>query len=260
MGAPDAHTWRIVRFGFGYLLFAAICLSLALVVIPAARWLGPRRGDGGERADRAQRAIHRGSRLFMGYMARAGLMTVSVEGGERLRRDDPVLLVANHPTLLDVVALASILPQVDCIVNVARARNPILRGVVRAAGYVRNDGGAAVVDACVERLRGGRSVLVFPEGTRSPAGGLHPFKRGAAHVALRSGCELLPIVLLCDPPALAKGQKWYDVPRRTIRLSIAVDEPIAPGPIAAHGDSAGLAARKLTAELRETFTKRMERG
>ena len=136
----------------------------------------------------------------------------SVRGAERLREPGGHLIVANHPTLIDVVLIGSLMPQLDCLVKTDASRNPFMRGVVRVAGYVPNDLGEAVVEACAARLREGRSLLLFPEGTRSMKGGeLGSFHRGAAHVALSSGRRILPLVIHCAPRALTRGQHWYDV-------------------------------------------------
>lgn len=145
-------------------------------------------------------------------------------GSDALRRG-PRLVVANHPTLLDVVFLASRMPQADCIVKAEAWRNPFLRRVVEVAGYVPNSSGPEVVEACVERLRSGRSVIVFPEGTRSPHTGLHRFQRGAAHISMRSGVPMTPVVIRCNPPALKRGQPWWDVPDRKLILSLDVGPP-----------------------------------
>src|SRR6185436_20227364 len=98
--------------------------------------------------------------------------------------------------------------------------NPFLRGVVRRAGYLSNDHGDAIVAECVARLRDGRSVIVFPEGTRSPSTGLGAFQRGAAHIALTRGCPLLPVVITCRPPTLGKGARWHDVPDHRVEFVV----------------------------------------
>ena len=71
-----------------------------------------------------------------------------------------------------------------------------------------------MIRACLRHLEAGRSVVIFPEGTRSPAGGLGAFHAGAAFVALRSGRDLVPVLLSCEPSTLTKGRSWYDVPGR----------------------------------------------
>lgn len=193
----------------------------------------------------------------MAYMQWVGLSEIRVRGVDRLSVRGPHLLVANHPSLLDVVVMGSLMPQLDCVIKREAWSNPFMRGVVAAAGYIPNDAGEQLVDRCVERIEQGRSLLIFPEGTRSPEGGLGPFHRGAAHTALRCGRPLLPVSIRCDPPTLMRGQKWYDVPPRRMQFSIEVGDPIAPPELAA-GESRGLAARRMTAELRDFFAKRLQ--
>jgi 1-acyl-sn-glycerol-3-phosphate acyltransferase len=117
-------------------------------------------------------------------------------------------------------------------VNAPRSDNFFLRGLIRAAGYVRNDAGASIVRECAERLSRGRSLVVFPEGTRSPAGDLGPFQRGVARIAMEAGCDLLPF-----------------------HATVRVLEPVSSDPARSSGESVSVAARRLTAELRESLSK-----
>jgi 1-acyl-sn-glycerol-3-phosphate acyltransferase len=246
------YSSRIVRTAAGYMLFAVLALIVAFVVLPATR-LWPR-GDAPQDL-RAQRILHRFARFYMAVIQRAGIMRLSLVGAERLMRNGPHLIVANHPTLLDMVFLISVLPQCDCIVNAPRSDNFFLRGLIRAAGYVRNDAGASIVRECAERLSRGRSLVVFPEGTRSPADGLGPFQRGVARIALEAGCDLLPVAITCEPPTLRKGQKWYDLPERPFHATVRVLEPVSSESARCSGESVSVAARRLTAELRESLSK-----
>ena len=101
----------------------------------------------------------------------------------------------------------------------------------------------------------------LPEGTRSPAGGLAPFQPGTAHIALRSGVDVTPVRIRCDPPALYKGQKWYDL-EAPFLLTVRVGEPVSVQALresVARGRlSAPRAARELTAQLREIFAKELD--
>ena len=254
MDGPIKRVWRIAATGSAFALFGIAGLLLAAFVFPILRRFT---GSSLERERRAQRLIQRCFRAFMAYMQLVGLSEIRVRGGERLAESGPHLLVANHPTLLDVVVIGSLMPQLDCVVKREAWSNPFMRGVVEAAGYIPNDAGEQLVDHCVERIEQGGSLLIFPEGTRSPEGGLGTFQRGAAHTALRSRQPLLPVSIRCDPPTLMRGQKWYDVPPRRMQFSIEVGEPIAlPSPTA--GEPRGLAARRMTAELRDFFAKRLQ--
>jgi len=149
-------------------------------------------------------------------------------------------------------------PQADLVVSVERAGNPFLRDLIRACGYLRNDAGPEVVSECAERIRAGRSLIIFPEGTRSPRRGLRRLQRGAAHIALQVPCDLLPVLIRSDPPAFGKGQKWYDLPDRAIRMALVVGEPIAAKSVLGENVPPPVAARRLTAQLRESFEKGLD--
>ena len=100
-------------------------------------------------------------------------------------------------------------------------------------------------------------MILFPEGSRSPRGGLGPFKRGAAYVALASGVPITPVVIGCDPPALMKGQAWYALPNRKLIFSLTVGEPLHAGDLLSGRHPRAIAARRITAELRSHFQVRL---
>jgi len=161
---------------------------------------------------------------------------------------------------MDTPVIGAQMPQVDLVVNQSYAKNPFLAGAVRAAGYISNVEGAGVVEKVVERLRAGRSVVIFPEGTRSPKEGLGKFYRGAAHAALRSGCDLVPVVITVEPRKLMKGQKWYDLPEQPIEMDVRVLEPISPSKSLTGSEPVGMAARRVTAALREGYERELNAG
>ncbi len=259
MARSISYLWRLARTGFAAAVFALSAPLLALVALPISRWRGR---STTERQLWMQRAAHHGSRLYLGFVEWLGILHLEGYRTERLREPGPLLVVANHPTLIDILVLLAFIPQADCIVSRNRTQNWLLRGMVLACGYISNDvnhrSATELVEACSRRLRAGRSLIVFPEGTRSPAGGLHPFRRGAAHIALAAGCELLPVVIQCDPPALGKNEKWYDVPDRAFTVTVTVIDPISPRLIAKSGVAPPLAARRLTRQLREALAKGLE--
>jgi 1-acyl-sn-glycerol-3-phosphate acyltransferase len=116
-----------------------------------------------------------------------------------------------------------------------------------------------VVRQAVERLRAGHSVVVYPEGSRTPVEGLRRFQRGAAHIALRAGCDIVPVCITVTPRALMQGQGWTDYPRENPVFRIEVGEPIPPG-VAGDEERRPVAARRLTGVLEEHFQKRWNRG
>lgn len=239
-----------------FAVFGIGAFLIAWVGFPLLRVLG---GSRDRRERRAQYLVHLSFRLFAAFMKVLRLIRVSVIGRERLRGSPAAVVIANHPTLIDVVLLIAAMPQADCVVKQGAWQNLFLRGVVAGAGYLRNTDGPELVEACVERLRAGRWLLLFPEGTRSPREGLGTFRRGVAHIALRAGADIVPVVITCDPPTLMKGQPWYGVPDRTVQLTLTVGEqlrPRAPETV----ESSGRTVREWTADIRYFYEARLGHG
>jgi 1-acyl-sn-glycerol-3-phosphate acyltransferase len=145
-----------------------------------------------------------------GLLALAGARLV-VHGRERVDFGRPCLLVANHQSWMDVPALFRALP-VDLYFVAKRelARVPLMGGYIRAMGMVfveRRTARRAVagVDAATALLAAGRSVLSFPEGTRSRDGALGAFKSGGFQAAISSGAAVVPVALVGSGPVLPPG-------------------------------------------------------
>lgn len=236
------HVWRIFATGFVFALFGIGALVISVTMFPVLRlstW----------KADTARRRIQHGMQLtfraFMETMRVLGILTYRVEGAERLREPGR-LIVANHPTLIDVVLLVSQMPEVDCIVKRGLWRNPFLRWPVSWAGYLQNSAGEELIEDCSATLRRGHSLLVFPEGTRSVPGRPLRMQRGAAHIALAANSDILPVTITCDPPTLFKGNPWYRVPARRFHMHVVVGTPVAARDFMRDNEAPARTARRLT--------------
>jgi 1-acyl-sn-glycerol-3-phosphate acyltransferase len=250
-----ARAWWVARSGVAFAYYGLGAALFGLVVLPLARLAGGAAG----RDLRAQRAAHWGSRSFVALMERLGLVRVRWRGCEALRQRT-LLVVANHPSLIDTPLLTCCMPQADFVVSAEWRRNPWLRRAVAACGYLPDEGGAAVVEEAVRRLREGRSVVVYPEGRRTPPEELGRFQRGAAHIALEAGCDLVPVLIQVRPRILMKRQSWTALPAERAEWRIEVGEPIRPADHLDANESRPLAARRLTAIMQDHFEKRWDRG
>jgi len=230
-----------------FAVFGVGALLLVVLVIPLARLVA--RGEPRDLV--AQRWIRRAFAGFAWWMERLALIAVEVRGAERLQ-GGPALVLANHPSLIDVVLLIAHLPQADCVVKAEAWENPWLRGIVSAAGYVPNREGPELVAECARRLRAGRTLVLFPEGTRSPAAGLRPFQRGAARIALASVATIRPVHIACAPRMLGKDQPWWAIPAERVRYTLRVGADLSAGELTSERDPA-LAARRATEALQRVF-------
>jgi len=243
--------WRVLATGLCFAVFGLGGLLLRVLVFPALRFAvrSPER-----QATLARHLIRWTFRVFLGLMQALGVLSFEVRGLAKLQRRG-LLILANHPTLIDVVFLIAFVERADCIVKAALARNSFTRGPVRAAGYVCNDSGPGMVEDCIASLRAGNNLIVFPEGTRTPRDGSAAcWQRGGAHVALRSGVDVTPVRIAVTPPVLRKGDPWYRVPVRRSHFVFDIGDDISVAAFVEGSPNEALAARHLTDHLAHTLT------
>jgi 1-acyl-sn-glycerol-3-phosphate acyltransferase len=176
-----------------------------------------------------QRLIQRLFAFFVGYLRLSGLLCLNASDLIKLRESRGLILVANHPSLLDVVFVVSQLPQVFCVMKASLARNIVLCGTARLAGYVNNDFGPTLVKTCRERLREGGNLLIFPEGTRSNGTLLRPFKMGFALVAGLTQAPVQTLMIKWSAEYLGKGWPLFKQPPFPVECSVRMGERFAPG-------------------------------
>jgi 1-acyl-sn-glycerol-3-phosphate acyltransferase len=242
--------WRIFATGLAFATFGLVALLLSLTLFPL---LAVTAADVDRAARRVQAAVHYGCRWFIWFMKTLGLITYELHGREHLKVPGR-LIIANHPSLIDVVFLFAWLPQLDCIVKQELWRNPYLRRAVGWAGYIGNATPEGLVESCAASLRAGRTLVVFPEGTRSTPGQALRLQRGAARIALQSGVEVVPVQIRCEPITLTKGLKWYQVPERTPHYRFTALPPLRADRYQLEGEPQGHAARRLTAHFETVLT------
>ncbi len=254
MSRRDAYYWRLFATALCFTVFGIAGLGLGLVVFPILRLI-PASPDA--RRARARRTLQAFLRWFASFMRFTGVLTYEFHGAERLGRPGQVI-VANHPSLIDVVFLLGFAPGASCIVKDALWRNPFTRGPVAAAGFISNTPTDLMIENTSHALRSGQSVIIFPEGTRTVPGQALRFHRGAAAIAIRAAEVVTPVFIHCEPTTLAKNIPWYRIPDRRVHLSLRIGEDIDPEPFRTRA-SAPLAARAFNEHLLATFTHELAR-
>ncbi len=233
-------------FGLGGLLIGLLIAPLLWVTIRDER----------RRQRIARHVIQRGFRGFVALMRGLGVLDYRLEHIEKLQRPG-LLVLANHPSLIDVVFLLAHVPHADCIVKGRLASNPFTRGPIRVAGYITNSDPEAVLDAARASLARGNALILFPEGTRTTPPRPITFRRGGANIALRTGTAITPVLIRCTPTTLTKGEPWYHIPERKVQMELRVLDDL---PVNDHSSQpTGQLARQLTRRLSDHFNRELER-
>jgi len=243
------RTWRLCATAISFALFGLGGLILALTVFPLFNLLVR---DKEKRAAMAQTCVHRIWWAYVRIMAGIGTLTFETHGAEMLRKERGTLVIANHPSLLDIVFIMSCMERTQCVVKAGVWRNPFMAGVVTAADYIPNMGDPEkLLDDCVAALKAGNNLVIFPEGSRTPPGQKRKYHRGFARIAMRAKAPIRLVTVTCDPPTLLKGEPWYRIPPRRPHWVIRVHERIEPEDLAVYEADAAepIAVRRLCAHV-----------
>jgi 1-acyl-sn-glycerol-3-phosphate acyltransferase len=246
------HAWRWFGTAFSFLLFGIGGLLVPLIMVPLLYCLP---GDESIRACRARRSIHLIFRLYIDTMRLLGVLSYHIDGVEKLR--GARLILANHPSLLDVVFLISMVPNANCVVKGKLKRNFFMRWAVKATGYIMNEEAGEVIDAARRVIGDGQTLIIFPEGTRTTPSERIQFKRGAANVAIRTGSDITPVLIYCTPTTLTRNESWYQVPDRRMHFRILVQNPLGID-LYLKDSVPSRGSRKLTVDLIDYFNRELE--
>jgi 1-acyl-sn-glycerol-3-phosphate acyltransferase len=248
------HYWRTFATILSFFFFGVGSLFLGLLMLP----LFPITVFGGVKAKRRVRSIvGRAMGLFVWIMKTLGVLDYEISGRENIPVDTPVLILANHPSLIDVVFLLSIFPRSQCVLKHALYRNPFTHLIVKNTGYITSSDAQDVLSESVDAIQGGCSLILFPEGTRTQAGALPTFKAGAAAVAVRSGCAILPIFIRVWPATLARSDKWYSAPDAKVHVRVDIGQVFTSDVVSVPSVGQRQQVRALNAYLQQYFIDKL---
>ncbi len=235
--------WRVFATGLSFTLFGIGGLILSLFYFPLIGFLFKSEV---QKKQIVRSSLSLGFRVFMYFMHYVGVLYFHKKKIEILRNEKSCILIANHPTLIDVIAIIAYCPNACCVVKQELWQNFFLKGVVQNAGYVTNIDSTDLLEKCKQAIENGDVLIIFPEGTRTKPGQPKVFQRGAAYIALNLNCPVRCVEIQCQPLTLTKGLPWYQVPERRTDYTIEVKDQINPQECLTEGTSRPLAARKMT--------------
>jgi 1-acyl-sn-glycerol-3-phosphate acyltransferase len=244
------QTYHVISKFLAFLCFGIGSLVLANILFPVIdificdkdrlRWI-------------KRKVIRFSFYIFVGLMRFLRLISLKVDNSNTLKSIHHMIICANHPSLIDVVLLMSLIPQADCIVKAKLWNNIFMKGVVGSV-YIPNSLNAEdTIRACNYSLGQGNNLIIFPEGTRTSDDKDIRLQRSAAQISLRTGFSILPVEIYADcPRGLRKGDSPFSAPDAGIvRYHLKIKPPLAPEQYAVL--STTKASRVLTYDLKKAI-------
>jgi 1-acyl-sn-glycerol-3-phosphate acyltransferase len=183
--------------------------------------------------DRNGNIVHHYARWWARIQLLVSGVRVKVKGLDNLDKESPYIYMSNHQGSYDIFVLLSCLPiQFRWIAKKELFAIPILGWAMRAANYISIDRSGKSkalesIERAADKIKGGVSVVIFPEGTRSRDGSIQPFKRGGFTLAMKSGVPIIPITI---------NGSWDVMPRESMKvrpgeIRVSIDRAIQTTPL-----------------------------
>jgi 1-acyl-sn-glycerol-3-phosphate acyltransferase len=243
------YLWRVLVKWLSFFIFGCGSVVLMVIIFPAARLVLHSK-------ERFQRyghwCIYASFNFFIFVMRVIGVARLKTEQREAFRKLRGKIIVANHPSLLDVVMLISLIPNADCIVNAYLLKH-FLTGIVRQLYIPNSLDFDELAGQCGESLGRGNCLIIFPEGTRTPRSGPVIVKKGAARLSLLSGKPIVPVRIGGnDKWGLGKKDPWWAYnPAERYLYDITMLPEIYPQAYA--GLPGAIAAKRLTDDIKNVL-------
>lgn len=217
------NAWDMARVFFGLGLLGAVGLLWSLLAVPLY-YLLPR--NAGLVVGRW--LIHTAFRVYLRTLALIGACRFDLSALDALRDQPPMIVVPNHPSLIDAVLVISRLPGLACIMKASIVDNPSLGAGARLARYIPNDSLRSMIHLAAAELGAGHHLLLFPEGTRSTARPIGPIRGSVALIARQAKVPVQTVFIETNSPFLAKGWPLMRRPQLPITYRVRLGKRFDP--------------------------------
>ncbi len=179
--------------------------------------------------DNAENNVHKVANLWSRILLFICATKVEVIGAENILRGRPQVFMANHQSDMDIlILLAYVSCQFRWIAKKELFAIPIFGKAMKSAGYIEIDRqnhekAMQSMDLAALRIRQGKSVMTFPEGTRSRDGEIKAFKPGTFYLAIQSGVPIVPISIIGSGDIMSKRSLKINPGK----IKLIIDKPVA---------------------------------
>ncbi len=199
--------WRALLAGTGFLIFGLGSVICNFFLFPFIK----------ENKELCSDIIRRLWKIFINFLVCVGLIRLNIK---KLDKIENKIIVATHPSFIDIVILMSLIPRSTCFVKKELAQNPILKNIIGSI-FITND----IEPEELKRetkfmLDKGFNIIIFPTGIRHRKNEHLKIKKGASLVALNAEKNIVPIRIFSDDDFLFINQPFYAVGSKTVTFEI----------------------------------------
>jgi 1-acyl-sn-glycerol-3-phosphate acyltransferase len=207
----------------GLIGLGVICLAWSVIALVCYPVLPRRWGTAFGRA-----GIMMGFRLYAWTLAGTGAYRLDLSAIDALRDGPPVVLVPNHPSLIDALLILTRHPNIACVMKLELMRNIFLGAGSRLARYIASGHPRQMIKESIDELGRGGTVLLFPEGTRTTRVPLNSLTGSVGVIAKHARVPVQMLIIETDSPYLSKGWTLFRVPSLPITYRVRLGRRFDP--------------------------------
>ncbi len=201
----------------GFICSLGLPIALVLIWFPF-KW----------RVTVTRQLIALGFTIYLWFLRLFCSVRIDCSALDALRQQSGLIIVANHPSLLDAVILLSKLPNAACVMKASLRKNPLFGAMARLSGYISNEDSMKLVKESCAELKNGNHLVLFPEGTRSDTLKVNPFGQVAALIASRSGATIQTVFIHFSTSYLGKSGPLFQKPTLPLTIKITIGSTFTP--------------------------------
>lgn len=208
---------------FNLVWLGVICLSWSVIALVCYPLLPRRWGTAFGRF-----GIMAGFRFYSWTLSLTGAYRLDLSAIDTLRDGPPVVLVPNHPSLIDAPLILTRHPNLVCVMKKELMRNIFLGAGSRLARYIPSSQPRQMIKDCVAELGRGGVILLFPEGTRTTRDPINPLTGSVGVIARHARVPVQMLIIETDSPYLRKGWTLFRVPSVPITYRVRLGRRFDP--------------------------------
>lgn len=215
---------RCTILAYIFAVFGLGSLIMGLIVFPIIKFIYK---DESSVLIHQSMAIERSWDFFLKkFLIGLGTIKVNVKDIARLKNIKNSIIVATHPSYIDVLIILSMIPRTTCFVAPRIINNKFFRNIVKSMFIVSGKEPEEIAKDAKKMLDNGFNILIFPTGTRHSATSHPKIKKGASYIALSTKTNIETLKMTTTAPFLGVGQPFYDATEKPVEYDIEALETI----------------------------------
>lgn len=170
--------------------------------------------------------VHKSWKFFCDMIEKFGIIKINFENIEELKKLKSKIIVANHPSFIDIVILVGYLPNTICVAKKELRKNFFMGNIVKSLFLINDEDKDNLIKETTKLLNENFNIIVFPTGTRTETNKESKLYKGAATIALHTQTEIIPVFINCDSKFLAKNQCFCDAGENTVNYYFHINPTI----------------------------------